>query len=216
MSQGLGGKTRRQRKGRARPGVPTVVQLDLPSDVRLYVSPKGFWRLCAANRELRLERTARGVVEAMPPAGSGTGASNCELTIQVGNWSKADGTGTAFDSSAGFTLPNGAVRSPDASWIVNERWKALTPAQRKVFAPICPDFVVELRSPSDALGHLQEKMQEYLEQGTRLGWLLDPLTGMVEIYRPSRPVERLERPSTLSGEDVLPGFVLDLKGILYD
>lgn len=214
MSQGLGGKTRKRRK--ARPAARAVVRLDLPSDVRLYVSPKGFWRLCAANRELRLERTAKGAIEAMPPAGSGTGASNLELSFQVAAWSRADGTGTGFDSSAGFTLPNGAVRSPDASWIVNKRWKALTPAQQRVFAPICPDFVVELRSPSDALSRLQEKMEEYIAQGVRLGWLLDPLTGNVEIYRPGRPVERLERPATLSGEDVLPGFVLELKGILYD
>ncbi len=214
MSQGLGGKTRTRRK--ARPAARAAVQLDLPSDVRLYVSPKGFWRLCAANRELRLERTARGAIEAMPPAGSGTGAQNNRLGAQLGTWAWNDGTGTAFDSSAGFTLSNGAVRSPDASWIVNERWKTLTPEQQRVFAPICPDFVVELRSPSDTLSKLQEKMQEYLEQRARLGWLLDPLTGNVAIYRPSRPVERLERPATLSGEDVLPGFVLDLKSILFD
>lgn len=214
MSQGVGGKTRTRRK--AGPAARTVVAIDLPSDVRLYVSPKGFWRLCGANRELRLERTAKGAIEAMPPAGSGTGAQNSRLAAQVGTWAWNDGTGTAFDSSAGFTLPNGAVRSPDASWIVNERWNALTPEQKKVFAPICPDFVVELRSPSDALSNLHEKMEEYLAQGARLGWLIDPLTGTVEIYRPGRPVERLERPATFSGEDVLPGFVLDLKGILFD
>lgn len=214
MSQGLGGKTRKRRK--ARPATPTVVRLDLPADVRLYVSPKGFWRLCAANQELRLERTARGAIEAMPLVGCETSAKNAALTAQLGNWSKAKGTGTAFDSSAGFTLPNGAVRSPDSCWIVNERWQALTPAQQRVFAPICPDFVVELRPPSDALSHLQAKMEEYIAQGVRLGWLIDPEMGTVAIYRPGRAVERLERPATLSGEDILPGFVLDLKGIFYD
>jgi Uma2 family endonuclease len=128
-----------------------------------------------------------------------------------------DGTGTAFDSSAGFTLPNGAVRSPNASWIRNERWNALTKEQRdNSFSPICPDFVVELRSRSDRMKKPRMKMREYIAQGARLGWLLDPMRGTVEICRPDRPVERPSKPTALSGEDVLPGFVLDLKGILFD
>jgi Uma2 family endonuclease len=194
-----------------------TVTVELPSDVRLFVSPAGFWRLCQANPEVRLERTARGAIEAMPPAFGGTGARNCRLTAQVGHWAWNDGTGTAFDSSAGFTLPNGSVRSPDASWIRTERWNALTEEQRdNSFSPICPDFVVELRSRSDRVKKLRAKMREYIAQGARVGWLLDPLRGTVEIYRPGRPVERLAKPATLSGEDVLPGFVLDLKGILFD
>jgi len=121
-----------------------------------------------------------------------------------------------FDSSGGFVLPNGAIRSPDASWIEWPRWNGLTAAQRRGFPPICPDFVVELRSESDKKAELRIKMQEYLEQGARLGWLIDPLTTTVEIYRPGRAVEVLERPTEVSSEDVLPGFVLDLREILYD
>jgi Uma2 family endonuclease len=215
MSQGVESRPQTRRKVRRSAG--STVALELPSDVRLYVSPEGFQRLCAANAELRLERTARGVIEAMPPAFGGTGARNCRLTTQVGSWAWNDGTGTAFDSSAGFTLPNGAVRSPDTSWIRNERWNALTKEQRdESYSPICPDFVIELRSHSDRKKKLRMKMREYIAQGALLGWLLDPLNGTVEIYRPDRPVERLTKPATLLGEEVLPGFVLELKGILYD
>jgi Uma2 family endonuclease len=213
MSSGVESRQR----SRARRSDAETVALALPPDVRLYVSPEGFWRLCVANPELRLERTAKGAIEAMPLASGDTGARNAGLTAQVVLWSWKDGTGTAFDSSAGFTLPNGAVRSPDASWIRNERWNALTEEQRNnSFSPICPDFVVELRSHSDRMKKLRKKMREYIAQGTRLGWLLDPIRGTVEIYRPGRPVERPSKPTALSGEDVLPGFVLDLKGILFD
>jgi Uma2 family endonuclease len=215
MSQGVEGKP--PTRGKVRRSAGGTVALAVPSDVRLLVSPEGFWRLCVANPELRLERTARGAIEAMPPASGGTGARNAGLTAQVVLWSWKDGTGTAFDSSAGFTLPNGAVRSPDASWIRNERWDALTAEQKEIgFAPICPDLVVELRSRTDRKKKLRKKMREYIAQGVRLGWLLDPIRGTVEIYRPGRRVERPAKPATLSGEDVLPGFVLDLKGILFD
>ncbi len=215
MSQGVESEPRTRK--RVRRTADRTVALELPPGVRLFVSPDGFHRLCGANPELRLERTTRGVIEAMPPASGGTGARNARLTTQVVLWSWNDGTGTGFDSSAGFTLPNGAVRSPDASWIPNERWNALTEEQRELqYSPICPDFVVELRSHSDRMTKLRRKMREYLAQGARLGWLIDPLPGVVEIYRPGRPVEILVKPATLSGEDVLPGFVLDLKGILFD
>jgi Uma2 family endonuclease len=215
MSRGV--ESRPQKRSRARGSDAGTVALALPPDVRLYVSPGGFWRLCQANPELRLERTARGVIEAMPPAFGGTGARNAGLTARVVLWAWNDGTGTAFDSSAGFTLPNGAVRSPDASWIRNDRWNALTKEQKdNSFSPICPDFVVEFRSHSDRMKKLRKKMREYIGQGARLGWLLDPIRGTVEIYRPGRPVERPPQPTTLSGEDVLPGFVLELKGILHD
>src|SRR5262249_17515982 len=144
MSRGV--ESQPQMRGKARRSAGSTVALALPSDVRLFVSPDGFWRLSQPNPELRLERTARGVIEAMPPALGETGARNAGLTAQVVLWSWKDGTGTAFDSSAGFTLPNGAVRSPDTSWIPNERWNALTKEQRvDSFSPICPDFVVELR-----------------------------------------------------------------------
>jgi Uma2 family endonuclease len=215
MSQGVGSRPRKRSRWHRYDAA--TVALALPPDVRLYVSPEGFWRLCVANPELRLERTARGAIEAMPPTSGGTGIRNADLTSQLVVWSKADGTGRAFDSSTAFTLPNGAVRSPDASWIRNERWDALTTEQKEIgFASICPDFVVELRSRTDRKKKLRMKMREYIAQGARLGWLLDPLQRTVEIYRPGRPVERPSKPTTLSGEDVLPGFVLELKGILFD
>ncbi len=202
---------------RTRRSADNTVSLVLPPSVRLFVSAQGFERLCRSNTDLRLERTARGVLEAMPPTSGGTGARNATLTARLVVWSLDNHTGTPFDSSTGFTLPNGAIRSPDASWIRNERWNALTTEQKEVgFAPICPDFVIELRSRSDRKKKLRLKMREYIKQGARLGWLIDPLLGTVEIYRPGRPVERPAKTTTLSGEDVLPGFVLELKGILFD
>jgi Uma2 family endonuclease len=190
-----------------------TVPLVVPPGMR--VSDRAFEKLCQVNPDLRLERTARGVLEVMPPTSGDTGQKNGWLTAQVVLWAMDDGSGVAFDSSTGFTLPNTAVRSPDASWILNDRWNALPEERRRIgFAPICPDFVVELRSNSDSKETLRQKMREYLEQGVRLGWMLDPLDGAVEIYRPGRPVEILDKPATLSGEDVLPGFVLKLKGIL--
>ncbi len=195
---------------------PVTIPLMVPRRSGLRASPEAFWRLCAANRDMRLERTARGEVIVMAPAGTDSGLRNCGLSALVWNWNRASGLGYAFDSSAGFTLPNGAVRGPDATWIARDRWDAVPSEARKKFAPICPDFVVELTSPSDTLSDVQEKMREYLAQGARLGWLLDPPTGRVEVYRPGREVEALDRPATLSGEGVLPGFVLDLKGIVFD
>jgi Uma2 family endonuclease len=195
----------------------TVIKLAVPSNVRLRISDRHFWQLCQANRDLRMERSEKGVLEVMPPSSGGTGARNANLTAQVVVWAKIDGTGTPFDSSAGFKLPNGATRSPDTSWISNERWNALTDAEKEEkFSPICPDFVIELRSRSDHKKKLEAKMREYLTQGARLGWLVDPRQGTVEVYGPDRPVETLQKPTTLSDESVLPGFVLDLKGILFD
>jgi Uma2 family endonuclease len=184
----------------------------------LRVSDEDFWRLCQENRDLRLERTEKGVVEIMPPTSGGTGNKNARLTAQLVFWSLADGTGVAFDSSTGFKLPNGATRSPDASWVRKERWNSLTEQEKEEkFAPLCPDFVIELRSRSDKnKGKLQKKMHTFMNHGARLGWLIDPMEGTVEVYRPGQPVEILQKPATLSGEDVLPGFVLDLKGILFD
>jgi Uma2 family endonuclease len=146
----------------------------------------------------------------MPPTGGETGRMNFELTGLFGHWVYADGTGVGFDSSTGFTLPNGATRSPDLAWVKRERWEALTPKQRQQFPPWCPDFVLELRSLSDALVTVQAKMQEYLDNGARLGWLIDPIEKRVSIYRPQAPVECLDNPQTISGDPVLPGFVLEL------
>jgi Uma2 family endonuclease len=193
------------------------LSLTLPSGrTGLVVSPEAFWDICLANPSLRLTRAADGELIAMAPAGSETGSRNARLTARLCNWNDVADLGVVFDSSAGFTLPNGFVHAPDASWIVRDRWEALAPEQRRKFAPICPDFVAELMSPSDTRSDTRDKMREFLDQGARLGWLLDPKRCEVDVYRPGRPAETLARPATLSGEDVLPGFVLDLKGILFD
>ncbi len=172
-----------------------------------------FLQFCADNRDLRMELSATKELIIMPPAGGTTGGRNSELTVDVGTWSRSDGTGKTFDSSTGFTLPNGAVRAPDVSWILTSRWETLSEADQRRFPPICPDFVIELRSPSDRLSDVQAKMEEYLENGARLGWLLDPDTKQVHIYRPAQQVEVLEAPDSVSGEQVLQGFVLDLTRI---
>ncbi|MEM9120730.1 MAG: Uma2 family endonuclease [Cyanobacteria bacterium P01_F01_bin.56] len=188
--------------------------LELPSEVRLNVTPEQFATLAAANRDLRLERTASGELIVNPPTGGTSGKRNLSISTQLGIWFEAhDALGEAFDSSTGFELPNGANRSPDAAWVRKERWEALTAEQQEGFVTLCPDFVVELRSKTDALKKLQVKMQEYIDNGAQLGWLIDPQTRLVEIYRPDQPVEILENPSTLSGESVLPGFTLSLKRI---
>ncbi|MBF2077433.1 MAG: Uma2 family endonuclease [Synechococcales cyanobacterium T60_A2020_003] len=169
-----------------------------------------FYEFCLANRDLRIERTANGEVEIMPPAFSDTGNRNFNIAVQLGRWTEQDGTGIGFDSSAGFTLPNGATRSPDASWIKLDRWNTLTDDQKASFAPICPDFVIELRSASDSLPRLQAKMREYIDNGARLGWLCDRQNRMVYVYRPGREPEILENPDTVSGEPELPGFRLQM------
>jgi Uma2 family endonuclease len=174
------------------------------------MSDEQFFDLCQLNRDLRLERTSQGDLVIMPPTGGETGRTNFKLTQVFGNWVDADGTGVGFDSSTGFALPNGAKRSPDLAWVKRDRWEALTPEQRKGFAPLCPDFVMELRSPSDALEYVQTKMQEYLDNDAKLGWLIDPIEKKVYTYRPQAAVECLDNPQTISGDPVLPGFVLEL------
>ncbi len=193
-----------------------ALALAIPPDVRRRVSDEDVWRLCQENPDLRLERTAEGELIVMPPAGPDGSQRNMSLSARLWNWNQQNNLGVVFDSSAGFTLPNSAIRGPDASWMTAERWAQIPQEERLKFSHVCPDFVAELRSPSDAIKDLQEKMREYLAQGARLGWLIDSISGTVEIYRPGRPVETLNKPAALSGEDVLPGFVLDLKGILFD
>jgi Uma2 family endonuclease len=182
----------------------------------LRLSDAAFRKLCRANPELWLERSAEGELIVMPPAGPDSSRRNTGLTAQLWNWNQSNQLGEVFDSSVGFTFPNTAIRGPDAAWIAKERWDRVSERDRRKFTAIVPDFVVELRSWSDELPLLQKKMLEYIDQGVRLGWLIDPKRNMVEIYRRDRPVEILERPATLSGEDVLPGFVLNLNGILDD
>jgi Uma2 family endonuclease len=180
----------------------------------LRLSDAAFRKLYRANPDLWLERSAEGELIVMPPAGPDSSRRDVGLTTQLSIWNSATQLGGVFDGTVGFTLPNTAIRGPDASWIAKERWDHVSERDRRKFTAIVPDFVVELQSWSDELPPLRKKMLEYIDQVARLGWLIDPKQTMVEIYRPDRPVEILERPATLSGEDVLPGFVLNLNGIL--
>ncbi|OUL24873.1 Uma2 family endonuclease [Nostoc sp. 106C] len=189
----------------------TALILNLHPTIEL--TDEQFFQICQNNRDLRLERTAEGELIIMPPTGWESGNRNSKLTARLEFWADADGTGLTFDSSTGFKLPNGANRSPDASWVNRERLIALNPDPAK-FLPMAPDFVAELRSATDSLETLRRKMQEYIANGVRLGWLIDPQNQQVEIYRLGREVEVLQSPTSLSGEDVLPGFVLDLAQIL--
>ena len=189
----------------------TTLTLNLNPIIKL--TDDQFFQLCQENENIRLERTAKGELIIMSPAGGETGNSNAGLTAQIWIWNESHKLGKVFDSSTGFKLPNGADRSPDASWVKLERWDALTPEQQKKFPPICPDFVVELMSPSDSLKETQDKMKEYRDNGAVLGWLINRKSRQVEIYRLNQEVEVLESPATVSGEDVLPGFILNLESI---
>lgn len=179
----------------------------------IQITDDQFYDLCRANPELKFERNARGDLLIMPPTGGETGQSNANLTADFVFWNRQSHLGIVFDSSTGFKLPNGANRSPDVAWVRLDRWNALTPEQKKKFPPIAPDFVLELMSPTDTLEETQAKMQEYIENGVQLGWLLDPETRRVEIYRFNQAAEILEAPEVLSGETVLPGFILNLNSI---
>ena len=172
-----------------------------------------FAEFCALNDDMRIELTAEGIIEIMPPTFAYTGNRNIKISAALQNWTSQDGSGLAFDSSTGFTLPNGAIRSPDASWIPLPRWSALTRKEQESFSPICPDFVIELRSGSDRLSVLQAKMEEYMANGARLGWLLDPIERRAHIYRPNAQPEILDNPDTLSADPELPAFTLDLTPI---
>lgn len=185
-----------------------MVNLTIPETFK--VTHEQFAQLARVNRDWQLELTAAGELVVMPPTGSITGNRNSDINGQLWLWNRQTKLGRAFDSSSGFTLPNGAIRSPDAAWISKERWDALTVEQQEGFAPICPDFVIELRSSLDTLPSLQEKMREYLVNGSSLGFLLDRKNQKVEIYRPGAVVEVLQCPQSVSGGEVLPGFVLDL------
>jgi Uma2 family endonuclease len=188
----------------------TAVTLNLNSIAHL--THDQFHELCRRNRDIRLELTAKGELIVMPPTGWESGKRNANLTIDLGIWNRQAQLGVVFDSSTGFILPNGAIRSPDAAWVATERLTALNP-NPEGFLPLAPDFVIELRSASDRLKSLQDKMQEYIDNGVRLGLLLNPQDRVVEIYRLGKGIEVLHSPSEVSGEDVLPGFVLMLEGI---
>lgn len=202
----------------------SMATIPLPEDTEALIIRFGppLWRMgdeefedfCAQYPDLRIEMTVEGEVIIMAPVTSEGGKRNFNLTGRFAAWVERDATGVGFDSSSGFTLPNGAKRSPDVSWIRRERWDALTDEERNEFAPVCPDFVVELRSKSDRLTTLQKKMEEYLANGAQLGWLIDPIERRVHIYRPGVSVEVLDNPPEISGAPLLKGFVLKLDGIL--
>ena len=172
-----------------------------------------FFEFCQANKELRIERTAQGDCEIMAPTGGTTGWRNSGLTAQLYNWAEREGSGVVFDSSSGFILPNGAIRSPDVSWVKKSRLATLTPEQKQRFLPLCPDFVIELRSPSDNLIALQDKMQEYIENGASLGWLIDTESRQILVFQPQKKLFSLEKPEVLSANEVLIGFELDMQKI---
>jgi Uma2 family endonuclease len=190
---------------------PTTIEPSAPIRLNvqgLKMTDEQFALLCQENPGLRLELTAQGELSIMPPTGSKTGWRNSEISYSLTAWAKADGAGLTFDSSTLFTLPNGAKRSPDASWMRKDRWNTLSVEEQEGFAPLCPEFVIELRSPSDRLSDLQDKMQEYLANGAQLGWLIDPMEKRVYVYRLGQPVEVLDDPPSVNGDPLLPGFVL--------
>lgn len=177
------------------------------------VSDEQYLEFCKRNPDLRAERTAAGDLIIMSPTGGKSGAQNFYLTTHFGVWAETDGTGRGFDSSTEFSLPNGAKRMPDVSWVRLDRWNALTDEQKKQFPPLCPDFVIELRSPSDRLNTLREKMEEYIANGAQLGWLIDPLEKKVHVYRPHAIVEIINDPKEVTGEPLLKGFALDVQAL---
>ena len=192
-----------------------IHSLEVPDTLKLQVTPEQFEQLAIVNRDLRLERTSNGELIVNPPTGSESGRCNRSITGQLDRWyEEHEELGEAFDSSTAFTLPNGAIRSPDASWVSRKLWDSLSATEKKGFAQVTPEFVVELRSPSDSLDTLREKMCEYIDNGSLLGWLIHTQDNQVEIYRKGQAVEILENPNQLSGEDVLLGFSLDLKRVM--
>ena len=186
--------------------------LQIPPQLKM--TDEDFFEFCQMNRDLQIEQNKLGQLVIMTPEGSITGNRNFNIAIQLGIWAEKDGTGIGFGSSTGFTLSTGAKKSPDASWMRLDRWNSLTPEEQEKFAPICPDFVLELKSSSDRLKTLQEKMEEYMEEpGVQLGWLIDRKNRKVYIYRPGIEMECLDNPATVSGDRVLPGFVLNLSKV---
>ena len=188
---------------------PEPVDMKMGAGFRL--SDEELFELCVQNPELRIERSAEGDLIVMTPAGWESGRRNAEIVYALTGWAKEDGTGVVADSSTGFVLPNGAMRAPDAAWVERSRLEGVSPEQRERFLPLCPDFVIELRSPSDALPDLLAKMDEYRASGARLGWLIDPQERRVHVFRPDRSTEVLDDLAEISGDAELPGFTLSLE-----
>jgi Uma2 family endonuclease len=190
-----------------------MVSLTLPlvlETTEVHLTDEQFYQLCRSNPDLTIERSAKGALIVMTPVGGEGGSYEADNIVDLGNWNRQTGLGKVFSSSTLFKLPSGGDRSPDAAWVELSRWQSLTPEQRRKFPPIAPDFVIELRSPTDDLALLRDKMQEYMDAGVRLGWMLNPQDQQVEIYRQGQPKEVRQLPTELSGEDVLPGFVLSV------
>jgi Uma2 family endonuclease len=195
----------------------TTLTLPLKVDLKhVHLSDEQFYQLCITNPDLNIERSAQGVLIVMPPVGGDSGNREMELGTDLTNWNRQTKLGKVFSSSTIFKLPGGGDRSPDAAWVELSRWQALTPEQRQKFPPIAPDFVIELRSRSDSLAMLQEKMQEYMNSGVKLGWLFNPQAQQVEIYRQGQPKAVQSLPAKLSGEPVLPGFSLQVDRFIDD
>ncbi|MBS9388252.1 MAG: Uma2 family endonuclease [Dolichospermum sp. WA123] len=188
----------------------TITQSVILNIKNVELSDEQFYQLCQINEYYKFEQTAKDELIILPPSNLITGNREAELNGNLMIWNRQTKLGKVFSSSTVFTLPNGGKRSPDVAWIANERWESLTITEKEKFAKICPDFVIELRSRTDSLSQLQEKMQEYLNSGLRLGWLIDPQNQQVEIYRQNQSVEIVSLPTSLSGENVLPGFILEL------
>ncbi|MBL1209723.1 Uma2 family endonuclease [Geminocystis sp. GBBB08] len=193
-----------------------MTTLTLNLNPTLILDDEQFISICNHNQNFNFERNHKGELIIMSPTGSETGQKNWSIAGQLWAWNNRYKLGIGFDSSTGFKLPNGAIRSPDVSWIKLERWEKLTPEERRKFAAICPDFVIELLSVNDEIEETRKKMTEYLENGLNLGWLIDPQSKTVEVYQANQSVITLNNPQTLYGENILPDFVLDLTDILTD
>ena len=192
-----------------------TVTIDVPRTLELKIdlTDEQFWQLCRDNDDLQFERTATGELIIMSPTGGSTGKRNADLIFQLQAWNRQNKLGEVFDSSSGFKLPNGDERAPDASWVKSERWNSLTAEEQEKFPPLCPDFVVELMSPNDSLNKTRQKLKEYIENGAKLGWIINRKQRQIEVYRPQQQPEIMTNPDTVSGEDILPGFTLDLSTI---
>ena len=194
---------------------PNLSAVEEPEDMPEPYTREQFALLAAQYPDLQLELTREGKLIIMPPSGGESSRQSSIVGGRLFAWADQDKTGVTFDANGGYNLPHGGTRAPDASWLKRERWEALTPEERQKFLPLCPDFLVEVLSPTDSLPETRRKMEEYRENGARLGWLINPRRRQVEIYRPGQEAEVLDHPASLSGEDVLPGFTLDLTGILF-
>lgn len=197
---------------------PLVLSISNPVEVhfdgsKFQMNDDEFFHFCQLNRDLRIERTSEGDIIVMAPTGGKGGRQNAKLIAKISNWAEQDGTGQVFDSSTEFILPNRAGRAPDVSWVRNERWEALTEKEQEQFPPLCPDFVVELRSKTDRVKTLTAKMEEYVANGAKLGWLIDPHERKVHVYRTGSAPEILDDPETVSGEPLLKDFVLDVRAL---